>query len=237
MTRGVTVHVFEPFFSGTGIAVRYRNLRCGSGFPRPLLTTDRSSRPEAACRQWEHFGFLVERRGEERRVDKTKVVCRQCSAEIGYVRGNTSNMLTHLKRRHPSINITGTRVKNPAVRSQLPSAFKAPLPLTSDRSQAITKAIGVFIAKDLRPYSVVENAGFKHMLNAIELRYEIPSRPHFSQKTYNGVFIEHTILCIPINSVQLGNSLSKKYLQTKKGITKNMAFKQLSSKAQQTRKK
>ena len=37
------------------------------------------------------------------------------------------------------------------------------------------------IAADMRPYSVVENAGFKNMLNVIEPRYNIPSRAHFSQ--------------------------------------------------------
>lgn len=47
----------------------------------------------------EHFGFLV----------KYSNVCQHSSADIGYLSGNTTNMLTHLKRHHQSVNITGTR--------------------------------------------------------------------------------------------------------------------------------
>ncbi|KAF0023384.1 hypothetical protein F2P81_024014 [Scophthalmus maximus] len=34
----------------------------------------------------------------------------------------------------------------------------------------------------MRPYSVVQNEGFKHMLKVLEPRYDIPSRTHFSEK-------------------------------------------------------
>lgn len=37
---------------------------------------------------------------------------------------------------------------------------------------AITKSIAVFIAKDMRPYSVMENEGFQHMINMLEPRYD-----------------------------------------------------------------
>ena len=40
----------------------------------------------------------------------------------------------------------------------------------------------MFIAADMRPYSVVQNEGFKHMLKVLEPRYDIPSRTHFSEK-------------------------------------------------------
>lgn len=62
------------------------------------------------------------------------------------------------------------------------SAFKHPLPAQSDRAKAITNAIGVFIATDVRPYSVVQNEGFKNMLKVLEPRYDIPSHTHFSEK-------------------------------------------------------
>ena len=32
---------------------------------------------------------------------------------------------------------------------------------------AISKSTGVFIAKDMKPYSVVEKEGFKHMINVL----------------------------------------------------------------------
>ncbi len=49
-------------------------------------------------------------------------------------------------------------------------------------AKAITNAIGVFIGADMRPYSVVQNEGFKHMLKVLEPHYDIPSRTHFSEK-------------------------------------------------------
>lgn len=146
--------------------------------------------PPATLRSpvWEHFAFPVKYNQGQRVVDKTKAVCRHCSSEIGYVSGNTSNLLTHLKRHHPHVNITATRRKMSLVQTQLPTAFKQPLPGESDRAKAITNAVGVFIAADLRPYSVVENAGFKHMIKVIEPRYQLPSRPHFSQKIIPGLY-------------------------------------------------
>ncbi len=55
------------------------------------------------------------------------------------------------------------------------------LQANSDRAQTITKAIGVFMALDMWPFSVVENDGFTHLLSVLEPRYQLPSRPHFSQ--------------------------------------------------------
>ena len=53
--------------------------------------------------------------------------------------------------------------------------------MNSKRAQLITRHVGLVIAKDLRPYSVVENSGFKHLVNVLDPKYVLPSRPHFSQ--------------------------------------------------------
>ena len=37
------------------------------------------------------------------------------------------------------------------------------------------------MTKDFRPYSVVDNAGFRYMVNTLEPRYKIPSKQHFSK--------------------------------------------------------
>jgi tRNA (cytidine32/guanosine34-2'-O)-methyltransferase len=50
----------------------------------------------------------------------------------------------------------------------------------STHAEIITRAIGLFIAQDLWPYSIVENEGFRNMIHVLEPRYEIPSRPYFS---------------------------------------------------------
>ena len=42
--------------------------------------------------------------------------------------------------------------------------------------------MGVFIGKDMQPYSVVLGTGFRHMIKVLDRRFNIPSRTHFSSK-------------------------------------------------------
>jgi hypothetical protein len=73
---------------------------------------------------------------------------------------------------------------------RLTDVFKKPYTFHSTRAQAITLAIAKFIAKDLRPYSVVENPGFIHLINTLDEKYQIPSRAHFSQKVIPDLYQE-----------------------------------------------
>ncbi len=127
---------------------------------------------------WEHFGFPVEYRNGIRVVDKAHTICRNCFTKLSYTTGNTSNMQAHLRRHHPNIDISGTR-KKPQKQETFPTAFRMKLQANSDRAQTITKAIGVFMALDMRPFSVVELS-----------RYQLPSRPHFSQNVLPHLYSE-----------------------------------------------
>lgn len=59
------------------------------------------------------------------------------------------------------------------------NSFASPLTPTSTRAKAITRSIAVYTAKDIRPFSTVENQGFREMLHTLEPKYCIQSRPHF----------------------------------------------------------
>ncbi|KAL0149553.1 hypothetical protein M9458_055080, partial [Cirrhinus mrigala] len=72
----------------------------------------------------------------------------------------------------------------------LPSLFKQALGSNSDRHKTITEALGVFNAKDMQPYSVVDDEGFQHLIKTLEPRYEIPSRTHFSNKIIPALYEE-----------------------------------------------
>ncbi len=137
---------------------------------------------------WEHFGFSVEYRNGIRVVDKAHTICRNCFTKLSYTTGNTSNMQAHLRRHHPNIDISGTR--KPQKQETFPTAFRMNLQANSDRAQTITKAIGVFMAPDMWPFSVVENDGFTHLLSVLEPRYQLPSRPHFSQNVLPHLYSE-----------------------------------------------
>ena len=76
-----------------------------------------------------------------------------------------------------------------AARGQIEQAV-VQLPQNSERAKRITKSIGRFIALDLRPYSVVENVGFRGMVHSLEPRYEIPSRRYFTNKAIPTLYSE-----------------------------------------------
>lgn len=46
----------------------------------------------------------------------------------------------------------------------------------------------MFIAADMRPYSVVQNKGFKHLMNVLEPRYDIPLCTHFSENVVPSMY-------------------------------------------------
>lgn len=125
--------------------------------------------------------YVLMQHSVHKKKTKNKVVCRHCSTEIGYAAGNTSNMLTHLKRHHLTVSVTSTRKKTTLMQTPITSTFKQLLTSDSDRAKAITHGIRVFIATGLCPYSIVEHAGYKYMMKVLVPRYEIPSRPYFSQ--------------------------------------------------------
>ena len=62
---------------------------------------------------WEHFGFSIEYDDQgNKTVNKQRTVCKHCSASFLYSSGSTSNMAAHLRRNHPTINISGAKRKD-----------------------------------------------------------------------------------------------------------------------------
>lgn len=69
---------------------------------------------------WEHFGFPVEYNSDGAQVvDRAKTVCRRCFTSVRYVAGNTSDMLTHVRRHHTDMPVTGVRKKKNPVANNL----------------------------------------------------------------------------------------------------------------------
>ena len=131
---------------------------------------------------WAHFGFYCIGNGTT--LDKEFAICKNSLAKVKCT-GNTTNMHSHLVRHHPELAVeertvsdanANVSVSQPAINT----VFKVTLPSASPRSASITKSIACFICKDLRPYSVVENEGFRRMLHTLEPRYDIPCRKYFA---------------------------------------------------------
>lgn len=134
---------------------------------------------------WTHFGFYETDDG--RTLDKEYAICKNCFAKVKY-NSNTTNLQSHLVRYHGEL-LSGDKKGKPS-QPAITTAFKARFPFGSPRAQTITKSIAEFICKDLRPYSVVENDGFRRMLATLEPRYEVPSRRHFTEKVIPALYAE-----------------------------------------------
>ena len=133
---------------------------------------------------WAHFGFY-EVNGK---LDKTFAVCKTCHTKIKHV-GNTTNFTNHVDRWHPELaSITTQKVDTSQPR--IDESLVSTLPHNSERAKRITRSVACFIAKDLRPYSVVENAGFRHMLKTIEPRYKLPTRATFTDSALPALYKE-----------------------------------------------
>lgn len=84
---------------------------------------------------------------------------------------------------------------------KLDNIFPAVAPMKPDnpRSVQITKAITRMIAMDFQPYSVVENRGFRELIQVLEPKYQIPPRTTFSRNLVPDMYknvvksIKHTL--------------------------------------------
>ncbi|XP_053554170.1 thyroid hormone receptor alpha isoform X1 [Bombina bombina] len=144
---------------------------------------------------WAHFGFY-EHTGKHE-LDKTHAVCKACHTKIKYL-GNTTNLRNHVRRFHSEMltpaaaaSATAKEITRLAEAHQPRiDAMLSTLPPNSEKGKRITKAVATFIAKDLRPYSVVENLGFRNLLKTLEPRYKIPSRNHLTENVIPALYHE-----------------------------------------------
>lgn len=60
----------------------------------------------------------------------------------------------------------------------------------SEKGKKITRSVASFTANDLRPYSVVENPVFCHMLKMLDPRYKLPAFSHFTEKVIPELYHE-----------------------------------------------
>lgn len=117
---------------------------------------------------WVHFGFKKD--GKNDVLDKQQAIFKLCNGTVKYC-GNTTNLCNHLTRHHPA-ETQSTRLKQ----TSLEQVLAPKLPASSQRAQKITEAVSVFICKDIRPYSVVENDDFRSLIKTLEPRYVLPTR-------------------------------------------------------------
>ena len=143
---------------------------------------------------WNHFGFY------QSDVPQDNCICRHCKMVVATTKGNTTNLISHIKNHHKDIHQTMNKsvVKNPSLSKDLkkdvmeikPSQVSqqtitssllsvTPYEKTSKRHKDITQAITNFVAKDMLPVYTVEKDGFQKMLSVLDKRYHLPSSTYF----------------------------------------------------------
>ena len=128
----------------------------------------------------------------------------RCGAVLKYC-GNTTNLASHLKSHHLQEWMKagfGSVVKHPEAVDQkhLPTqgqvkitdSFSAAtkMPNSSKRAKELTDAIGYFIAKDMQPVSMVQDAGFQYMVRTLEPRFQIPHRKTFMDRVLPSLYLK-----------------------------------------------
>lgn len=126
---------------------------------------------------WPHFGFKNKTDSQE--LDMSNAFCKLCKTRIKYS-GNTTNLRAHLTRHHPEVTAQPPAKPVDPTQLRIDTIHSSKLPAGSERAKKITNAVVYFICKDIRPYSIVENEGFRYMLNTLEPRYVIPTRRYIT---------------------------------------------------------
>ena len=142
---------------------------------------------------WSFFGYKPNANGKP--MDESKSVCKICCGEVAVKGGNTTNLFSHLKHRHPKEyselklnkdskkcyqnDQSSSSSSQPTIKQAFASAQK--YPRSSKRWQQLTDSITQCIAKDMLPLHTVDKPGFRKMVECFDSRYEMPTRKYFSQ--------------------------------------------------------
>ena len=143
--------------------------------------------------------------------DTKYAVCNTCQTKVSRGRGSTksyttTNLVSHLAK-HTDINKQYIQRKSQEetppqkqsrkrkIEQQLSleemQELSKPWDINDARSQHVHKRIGEILAVDCQPLSMVEDIGFKRVLQSLEPRYKCPSRKYYTDtiipKIYTGM--------------------------------------------------
>lgn len=154
-------------------------------------------KPGTTSEIWKYFGLQADSNGKA--LSNGSAICKICQCKIAAKSGNTSNLISHLRRKHPSIYAQTffpsqgkAKAKPPKATGQMSitSAFAQGVPYDrkSKKWNELTKMVTYCIVKDGLPLRVVEKDGFKRMLKTFDPRYELPSRSYISRTSVPAMY-------------------------------------------------
>lgn len=146
---------------------------------------------------WDYFGLKADENGDPIPELMHSPVCKQCGKNVAASRGNTTNLFSHLRDNHkelyneiaPSCPSTAKQLGGSS--SPRRAAPYHPIQLVNTslvtkyapeslEAQEINHAVAYYLAKDLQPCSTVEKSGFRHLVQKLNARYQLPSKEYFA---------------------------------------------------------
>ena len=154
-----------------------------SGSLNDSASSDLVSKRNTKVFIWKYFRFEPNETGNPRSKDHPK--CHLCCVEITMKDGNTSNLYSHLKNKHPeqydtvqrvATNTNRKRQSDKIEKTQQPSLEATwdktkLLSSSSHEYKKLTKSVTYCLAKDMLPISTVDKSGFN----------QLPSHNHFTK--------------------------------------------------------
>ncbi len=117
---------------------------------------------------WEFFG----------KININKVRCKLCGGppftDLAF-HGGTTSMRNHLSSKHPE------QLEAASSSQRTLDSFFNTKKCSVEHAKEITERIAMFVARDLRPISVVDGDGFKSLMKYVEPGYRVPSHTHMSK--------------------------------------------------------
>mgnify|MGYP002789746809 FL=1 len=125
---------------------------------------------------WDYFKIINEQ--------KTKVLCKMCEEKLKRATikraNNTTNLWQHLEKNHLDIYLKLKKVNNQPKLVVEENNKIVRLTSSSLSKDAVDKIIANMIVKDIQPLSVVNDIGFKQLIQAGFPSYSLPGRKYFT---------------------------------------------------------
>ncbi|GFN98186.1 Zinc finger bed domain-containing protein 1 [Plakobranchus ocellatus] len=125
-----------------------------------------------------------------RKEESNSVVCLICKTSFKFT-GTTSNLLKHLRLKHPTENEeliknaeeqeakkSKSAAAGPSTQPNIMDTFQAAMKYKdgAPRKQMLDRLVLRLVVEDLQPFSVIEDRGFCRLVKALDPRYSFPSR-------------------------------------------------------------
>ena len=107
-------------------------------------------------------------------MDKTKAVCRYCTAEVKYNGKSTYNLTTHYNNHHMGQKSSAS--EQPSIRE----AFGFPKKYTrSSQRIMLVRKVAEYLIANLRPIDTVESEAFKNLCTSLDSKFDFPGKTYF----------------------------------------------------------